>query len=132
MASPDKRRDQGPPPGSQPELPTAGDSEPPFVEAPSLLDVLERLMDHGVVVEPSARAALPELGIAAGEASVAVAAVETVASAPDGDVWRELVATAEAADTAREPGAAVSVSDERRSAGGEIAALKRQLERLDA
>ena len=129
MALPEQRREQRPPPVSAASAaPAPGVSDHPFVEAPSLLDVLQRLMDHGIVIEPSARAALPELDIAAGEASVAVAAVDTLS--PAADVWRDLVAAAERADAAS--AVAGSATDERRSGGTEMAALKRQLERLDA
>jgi hypothetical protein len=97
-----------------------------------MLDVLERLLDRGVVFEAPARAVLPELDIAGGAVALAAASVDGPAPAADG--WAALEAAAAADDEARRAPAraeAPPTTDEVRRSG-EHAALKRQFERLNA
>ena len=90
----------------------------------SLIDVLDRVLDTGVTVEPWVRASLASLDLAGGEARVSVAAVE---------VHLAYAMPADADDTAArpaEPAPAAEPADV--LAAREHEELKRALERLDA
>jgi hypothetical protein len=135
---PDSPRAHGPTPDPTPER-RAGEGAP-FSDAASLLDVLDRVLERGIVMEPSALGALPALDLAAGEASVTIASTEGV---PDpGAGWAALAdvvaaaaaerAVAQRTTTDRAPGAPGESGGDAVWRSGEHAALKRQFERLNA
>ena len=137
---PDSPRAHGPTPDPTPDR-RVGDVAP-FGDAgeASLLDVLDRVLERGIVVEPSALGALPGLDLTAGEATLTIASIERVPAPGAG--WAalaELVAT-----SAAERAAAGRTVAERGGDGageprgeavwrsGEHAALRRQFERWNA
>jgi hypothetical protein len=66
--TPDPRRD----------LPPVDAAPDPLSRGPhSLIDVLDRVLDAGITVEPWVRASLASLDLAGGEARITVASVET-------------------------------------------------------
>jgi hypothetical protein len=90
----------------------------------SLIDVLDRVLDTGVTVEPWVRASLASLDLAGGEARVSVASVE---------VYLAYAMPSDADDLAThpaEPAPATEPADV--MAAREHEELKRALERLDA
>jgi len=90
----------------------------------SLIDVLDRVLDTGISVEPWVRASLASLDLAGGEARVSVAAVEVhLAFAMPADT-EDARSHAAASTAAAEPEDVV--------ARREHEALKQALERLDA
>jgi hypothetical protein len=99
----------------------------PLADGPrSLIDVLDRVLDTGITVEPWVRASLASLDLAGGEARVSVAAVE---------VHLAYAMPAGADETGARVGAdalVASAEPEDVTASGEHEALKRALERLDA
>ena len=125
------------PPGDLPERAPEGE---PAGDEPTMLDVLGRVLDRGIVFEPGARAALPALDLAGGEGVATIAACEVPGTVGDATSagWDALVAAAEAADAEAARRAATGAA--RPAAGddadawrsGEHAALRRQFERLDA
>ena len=107
------------PPSASPAVDAAPD---PLALGPrSLIDVLDRVLDAGITVEPWVRASLASLDLAGGEARIAVASVETyLASDEPPPAPAEPVS-----DDAAEP-------DEVQAARREHDELKRAIERLDA
>ena len=90
----------------------------------SLIDVLDRVLDTGVTVEPWVRASLASLDLAGGEARVSVASVEVHLS------YAMPTGTDDPATRATEPVPAAEPADV--VAAREHEELKRALERLDA
>ena len=101
----------------------------PFTDGASLLDVLDRVLERGIVVEASATAALPSLDIGGGEATLTVASSET--AAPGSAGWEALADLVATSDGERKAAPADAQTDELWRSG-EHAALKRQFERLNA
>ena len=99
----------------------------PLAGPRSLIDVLDRVLDTGITVEPWVRASLASLDLAGGEARVSVATIEVhlaYATPADGDATRP-------SGTASAAGGADDDADDD-AAWREHEALKRALERLDA
>jgi len=94
----------------------------PLAGPRSLIDVLDRVLDTGITVEPWVRASLACIDLAGGEARVSVAAIE---------VHLAYAAPVEG-DATRSAGDASSADEGDDAAWREHEALKRALEQLDA
>ena len=102
----------------------------PFTDGASLLDVLDRVLERGIVVEASATGALPSLDLTRGEASLTIASSESAPAAGTG--WDALAAAVAAASAERAVSAPPAPGSDELWRSGEHAALRRQFERLNA
>ena len=127
---PDSPTVRGPLPETAPALGAGEGASAPFIDGASLLDVLDRVLERGIVVEASATGALPSLDLTRGEASLTIASSERAPAAGTG--WDALAVAVAAASADRGAAAPPVAESDELWRSGEHAALRRQFERLNA